>query len=203
MICYKKSAILLILVVFITTSFFSCKIVKTTVYQINKEVDNDDFWNKFSENNIPREKVFFVKLSQQNDINLKYDFLKSFHQNINYIYFGSGYSLNEDIYFKTINSKKNGCNEVLVSLVEENEYPFSVNYEIRDLFQKFSFYNSEDTKFEFSKKKTIILIHNASEGNLFFKDVSKIINFVKSNNQFDYVILTTNFYDFNLKKVVP
>jgi hypothetical protein len=60
-----------------------------------------------------------------------------------------------------------------------------------------------EEQFEFSKKKTVILIHNASEGNLFFKDVSKIINFVKSNDQFDYVILTTNFYDFNLRKVIP
>lgn len=200
---FKKVSILLILVVFVTTSFFSCKIVKTAVYQINKEVDNDSFWNKFSEHNIPTQKIFFVKSPQQEDVNFKYEFLKSFHQNINYIYFGSGYSLNDDIYFKTINSKKNGCNEVLVSLVEENEYPFFVNDEIRDLFQKFSFYNSEGTKFKLSRKKTVILIHNSSEGNLFFKDASKIINFVKSNDQFDYVILTTNFYDFNLKKVVP
>lgn len=200
---FGKVSILLILVVFVTTSFFSCKIVKNTVYQINKEVDNDNFWSKFSEHNIPTQKIFFVKSPQQDDVNFKYEFLKSFHQNINYIYFGSGYTLNEDIYFKTINSKKNGCNEVLVSLVDENEYPFLVNDYIRDLFQKFSFYNSEGTKFEFSKKKTVILIHNASEGNLFFKDVSKIINFVKSNDQFDYVILTTNFYDFNLRKIIP
>lgn len=41
---------------FCNNQFFSCKIVKNTVYQINKEVDNDNFWSKFSEHNIPTQK---------------------------------------------------------------------------------------------------------------------------------------------------
>jgi len=201
----KKKIFLILLVVFFTASFFSCKTANDSIFQTNKKPDVSavEYFKKFNSNNIDLKKIFFVKSPEVSSITFKYQFLKTFHNNLEYLYFGSGYLKEKTFFFKSINNREYGCNEVLMSLSKEDEFPFSEDNNVKNLFEEYQFYNFLNKKFAFGQKKTIILIYNFATGNLFFKDVKRILDFVEKNNDYDYVILSTNFYDFNSKKFLP
>lgn len=201
----KNIVLMIILAVILSASFFSCRTVTETIYQTNKstDVNEKDYIKKFVDNGIDKEKFFFIKKKQFSDLDSKYQFLKSFHSNNNYIYFGTVYQHNELLYFKKISGLKYGCNEVLMSLDNEAEYPFSQNNQVQNLFEEYHFQNINSKSLRFRDAKTVVLVYNFAEGNLFFKDTKQILNFIKMNNGFDYVVICTNFYDDEIKKFLP
>ncbi|WP_338732618.1 hypothetical protein [Mangrovimonas cancribranchiae] len=121
----------------------------------------------------------------------------AFHSNAHYYYFGTIYNNNNQLQFKDNQGVELWCKQVIKNLKDEETFQFHKMPNTKQaLFENFHFKNSLDEKFQLEniENKIIIFIYNHSMGNIFFKDAKEIIAFSKSNPEFDYVILVTDFF---------
>ncbi|AWA29234.1 hypothetical protein HYN48_03540 [Flavobacterium magnum] len=195
----------ILLAVLVTASIFSCKSPASSIYGTNKKVETNviRYLNVFKQHDIDVDKVYFLESDSIININYRVNFLRLFHRNSDYFYFGTAYTTDSTFFFKQTKDKKYGCKEVYESIRNENEFPFHIDGEFKELLSKYKFSTVDNNPLIIKDKKTVILLYHHSMGRLFFKDTKDIRDYASKNKGIQYIILSTDSYDFKNKRFLP
>src|SRR5690606_32923262 len=188
----------IILMAVLFTAINSCKNFSDLVFNQNKDFKHNKLFylEKFESSALAPQKVYFVDSNNLNSLKSKYTFLKSINSNEFYYYYGTFYMKEELLMFKSLDSTKTGCKDVLESLKNKKSHPYSIIDSNENLiFDNYSFFNIKSEPLEIKEElEMVFLIYNHSMGNIFFNDTIELISFIESNPNYDYVVLFSDIF---------
>jgi hypothetical protein len=186
------------MMVILSITIFSCQ-KNTVLYEYDRlegkgnhieNIEKDKYLKLFSKKGLDTEKIYFIDAEEVDSIP---EFVFEMLPSNSFCYYTT-YLRQSEQYSYLSNIDQKGCNRVINSIANHNDYNFKpLNGKVKRVFDE-KFLNNQNKQLELPfDKKVVTLVYSKKMGNLFFKDAKRILASISNQTDFDYIVLVLDF----------